>query len=195
MRFVWLPLCWMLAAASPVQAIYLSESGGVARLSGTFERGDEVTFAKFLAQPRRVPLRVLWLDSHGGALPPALAIGWLVKKARLTTAVDATRGVCDSACTMIFVAGAKRHYVNGQKVFEGMSSQSGLGFHSANMRGVGGAPSIKSDAGTALLFEYYRRIGAAAAIELSQRAAIDTVFRPNGATALRLRIATSLAPP
>ena len=184
-----------LAACAPARAIYLSESNGAAWLSGPFEKGDDIAFAKFLAAPRPAPLRVLWLNSQGGALAPSAAIGRMVRRAGLTTAVDAQGALCDSACTMIFVAGRHRHYVNGQTVFEGLSSQSGLGFHGANLRGNAAAPTIRSEEGTRLLYNYYRAYGVPGAIGLASRAALNTVLRPNGATALRLGIATSLSPP
>ena len=184
-----------LAAAAPAKAISLSEANGEARLVGTFDKDDEKLFAAFLAKPRAAPLRVLWLDSRGGAILPAIAIGLMARKARLTTAMRADAATCDSACTLVFAGGVRRHYVNGGSVFEGLSSLSGLGFHGANIRGDAVRPTIASDRGTQLMNAYYKLMGMPGAGELASRAAINTVFRPSGATALRLRIATGLGEP
>lgn len=180
---------------APAQAIYLSESGGVARLSGTFEKDDEKIFAQFLAQKRATPLHTLWLESRGGAVYPAMSIGQLVRKAHLATAMRADAASCDSSCTLVFVSGVRRHYVNGNSVFEGTSSLSGLGFHSANVRGDAVRPATKSHEATAEMGKFYRNMGVSGASDLMDRASITTVYRPSGATALKSRIATSLAAP
>jgi hypothetical protein len=188
-------LASVAAHHAPAHAIYLTESNGAAYLSGAFDRGDEVVFAKFLAQPRARPIRTIWLDSRGGTLVSAMIIGMMARRARLTTAMRADSGVCDSACTLVFAGGVRRHYVNGNSVFEGLSSQSGLGFHGANIRGNAAQAPIKSNTGTALMNRYYATMGMPAVANLIAQSAINTVYRPSGATALRLRIATSLAEP
>lgn len=195
MRFLFALLAFCLSAAAPASAIYLSESNGAIRLVGTFEKGDEKVFAEFLARPRAAPLRVLWLASPGGDIIPAVGIGAMVRRSRLVTAMRADSSACDSACTLVFVAGVRRHYVNGQSVFEGLSSQAGLGFHGASIRGDAVRPTMKSDRGLKVLRGWYKSMGVPGANALVDRAAINTVFRPSGATALRLRIATSLAEP
>ncbi len=194
-RFAIIFLAACPAGTAPAGAILLSETNGEARLAGTFDKDDEKVFAEFLARPRAAPLRVLWLDSRGGAILPAIAIGLMTRKARLTTATRADAATCDSACTLVFAAGVRRHYVNGASVFEGLSSLSGLGFHGANIRGDAVRPTLASDKGTRLMNAYYKLMGMPGAGELAARAAINTVFRPSGATALRLRIATGLGEP
>ena len=184
-----------LAFAAPARAIWLSESIGVAKLAGPFDAGDEKIFAAFLEKPRPTPLRVLWLDSRGGVLEAGVKIAALVRKARLTTAVRADAATCDSACTLVFIAGARRHYVNGQTVPEGLSAWTGLGFHGVSLRGDAARPTIKYEGGEQLLAKHYRELGVPGAADLVARAAINTVWRPSGATALRLRIATSLSEP
>ena len=124
-----------VGVSTPASAIWLSESGQTAWLTGSFENGDDAKFQAFLAQPRAQPIRVLYLSSHGGRITPAFAIGRMVRKAGITTAIQADSAVCSSACTFVFAGGVRRHNVNGNSVFEGMTSLSGLGFHPAHRPG------------------------------------------------------------
>lgn len=182
------------AAASPVaQAAWLSADGPVATLRGAIEMGDADAFKTLLrAHPG---IRLLRLDSLGGSVQGAIALGEVVRGARLTTVVDAARDICDSACTMIFAAGVRRHFLNADATQEGFTGHSGLGYHRSYDRGTRVEPSKLSARGERLMHDYYRRMGAAAATTLALRGSISTLWRPNGQTALRLGLATSLAPP
>jgi hypothetical protein len=181
--------------AQPAHAIWLSESGQTAWLTGSFENGDDEKFRAFLAQPRAQPIRVLYLSSHGGKITPAFAIGRMVRKAGITTAIQADSAVCSSACTFVFAGGVRRHNVNGNSVFEGMTSMSGLGFHPAHRPGDRVQSSTMSDTGTDRIRAFYTEMGMPRASELMEKAAINTLYRPGGQTSLNLRIATSLAAP
>lgn len=183
------------AAPGPARAMFLSESDGVARLSGSMEEGAAEKFRAFLAQKRDRPIRVLWLYSPGGIVEEAVKIGEAVRAAGLTTAVDGGSAYCDSACTMVFVAGLRRHYVNADRVEEGLAGLSGLGFHLSRMRGDARTPPMKSEKGSERMRAYYARMGVPAAYELCARAAINTLYRPGGRTALATKVATSLAAP
>ena len=186
----------VLLMANAAQAIVLIDRGnGVAELRGRFDTGDEKLFAQFLAQPRAQKIRVLWLHSPGGILSSGLAIGQIVRRSGIATAVDGNAAYCDSACTLVFVAGRQRHYVNAQDIMEGQASLTGLGFHGSFTRGNAINPAMRSDEGTRQMIAYYRAMGSPGAVELMRRAAISTLYRPNGATALKLRIATSLRGP
>lgn len=196
MRAAFLALMLAGVLSTPAKAlIFLSERDGVATLSGIFETGDEKTFAAFLAQPRATRLRVLYLDSFGGSIAAGVQIGRMVRKAGLVTAVDAAAARCDSACTLIFAGGVRRHYVGGAGVFEGFSARSGLGFHPAHMRDPAWTRAEYSERGTAIMAAHYRAMGAPRTMELMTQAGFTTMFRPNGATALRVGIATSLEAP
>ena len=194
-RVLLLAAAALLGLAAPARALQMTESGGVATLSGVFEVGDEVRFQSFLQQPRPAPVRVVFLNSPGGNLKAGLDIGRMVRRAGLVTAVHADRSVCDSACTLAFAGGVRRHYVNGGRVFEGMSSMMGLGFHPAWRRGTVVSPSLKSDEGTGRVRAFYAEMGMPRAAELMDRAAINSMYRPSGQTSLQLGIATSLSPP
>jgi hypothetical protein len=188
--------CLLLAAAAStpaMAAITLSEEGTTARLSGTIESSDDAVFQAFLNRPRAKPLRTIILSSPGGSLTAGMVIGLLVRNNNMATVVDANKSACSSACTFVFAGGVRRHYVNGDNVFEGNTSLVGLGFHPARERFA--ETATYSARGVEQMRKYYARMGMPGASELMDRAAINTMFRPNGQTALRLRIATTLQPP
>ncbi|MDR6870862.1 hypothetical protein J2Y55_001870 [Bosea sp. BE125] len=188
-------LAGFFVLTSPARAIWLSESGSVATLSGPFATGDETIFKAFLDKPRSQPIRVLYLSSAGGKINPAMAIGRMVRNAGITTVVDADSASCASACTYVFVAGVRRHYVNGGNVTEGMNARNGLGFHPVHRDGGRNEGKTFSDKGSERVRAYYAQMGTPRAAELMDKAAFDTFYRPNGQTALTLRIATSLSAP
>lgn len=188
-------LAALLLAAPAAHAIYLAEDGQKARLYGPFELNDEKIFAAFLAKPRPAPLRVLYLESFGGSILSAVQIGRMVRKAGLATAVYADSKICDSACTLVFAAGVRRHYIHGETVFEGIGARSGLGYHPAYLRGDRVHFSIKSDTFVKVMNDFYAEMGAPRAAELVAKAGINSIYRPSGKTSLELRLATSLAEP
>ena len=187
--------CCGILAPAPASAIYLSEAGGNATLYGPFDADDAQIFAAFLAKARPRPIKVLYLESPGGSITAGVSIGRMVRKAGLTTAVKADSQICDSACTLVFAAGVKRHYVHGDSVYEGLSSRSGLGYHPAYLRGDRVHFSIKSDEYVALMNTYYAEMGAPRTAELMAMAGINSIYRPSGQTSLDLHIATSLIAP
>lgn len=181
--------------AGQAQAIHLSESGSIAHLQGGFEAGDDKVFEEFLKRPRAQKISVLYLYSYGGQIGPAAKIAEMVRKAGIVTAVRANNDVCDSACTLVFAGGVRRHYVDGHHVVEGLSSRTGLGFHPARKIVNAAEGSHLSEGGSNRLLQVYARMGCPRAAELVRQAAINTVYRPSGATALKLKIATSLSAP
>jgi hypothetical protein len=182
--------------AFPASAVWLSENGATATLTGSIETGDDAIFRAFLDRPRAQPIRVIYLSSHGGKLTPAIEIARVIRKAGITTAVQADSSVCSSACTVIFAGGIRRHNINGNSVFEGMTSLTGLGFHPSHRAG-GSRVSLStlSEGGTERMRKFYAEMGMPRATELMEKAAINTLYRPGGQTSLTLRIATSLAAP
>jgi hypothetical protein len=186
-------LVWLVPR--PAQAIFLSEEGQTAYLSGPIEPGDAAVFAAFLSRPRPTKITVLYLSSFGGSLEAGLAIGRMVRRAGLTTAVNADQTECDSACTFIFAGGVRRHYVNGDKVFAGFTGMSGLGYHPVTRRGNRTTPNMKAFDATDLARRFFIEMGQPGAAALADRAGINSVYRPSGAMALQLHIATSLASP
>ena len=185
-----------MATAYPAQAsAWLSESGSKAWISGMIGPDDDKKFEEFLKKPRAQKLKTIYLSSPGGYLRPAVAIGTMIRKAGLATAVEADKVLCDSACNVIFAGGVKRYYVRGDSVTEGFSAMTGLGYHpSSNMRDLRSYATY-SDKGTDAMLKYYQAMGQPRAGELARKASFNTIFRPNGKTALQMNIATSLAEP
>lgn len=183
------------ASAAPLCAMSLSDEGGAATLSGRIDVGDDEVFKAFLAQRRATPIKVLHLSSRGGLISASFSIARQIRAAHIATSVDATSVVCDSSCTLVFAGGVQRYYTHGEQIFEGFTSMTGLGFHTAHVKGNGFDKSSKSEAGTEWMRAFYREMGQPRAAELMDQAAFNTVFRPNGKTALALRIATSLGDP
>ena len=176
-------------------AISLSENGPVATLYGKIEPGDDDVFREFLGRPRPEPLKVVYLNSRGGLVSAGISIAKQIRDAKLSTAVDALSVTCDSACTLVFAGGVQRYYVGGDKVFEGFSFMSGLGFHTAHYKGDGTTRNSKSDIGTENMRQLFREMGQPGAIDLMDQAAFNSLYRPCGQTALNLHIATSLSAP
>lgn len=189
-------LAAVLALNPPAQAtLYITERDGAAYLSGLFEKADVESFAAFLADAGKRGIRVIYLDSLGGEVVAGIAMGKLIRKAGLATAVDAGRARCDSACTLIFAGGVRRHYIGGGDVYEGFSGRGGLGYHPAHSRDGSWTRAEASAKGTAMMAAHYRAMGQPGATEMMRRAGFSSTYRPSGATALALRIATTLDAP
>lgn len=185
----------VLGFGGPASAIWLSETGSVATLTGPFVMGDDAVFKAFLEKPRPQPLKILYLSSGGGKVGPAVAIGRMVRRAGLATVVDADAAACSSACTLVFVAGVRRHYVNGDHVAEGMSARNALGFHPAHRAGGRRDGNTHSEKASERIRRYFAEMGTPRAAELMDKAAFNSFYRPNGQIALALHIATSLSAP
>lgn len=178
---------------APADAAWLSADGPLATLRGDIEAGDASGLRALLAAHPEI--RVLALDSPGGGVRAGMALGDLVRSARLATVVDADRASCDSACTLVFAAGVSRHYLNAERLRAGTSGLYGLGYHRARAVGSRVEPPKLSMEGEALAARYYRRMGSPGAVAMMARGTITSLYRPDAQTALRLGLATSLSPP
>ena len=94
----------------------LSAAGDTMTVTGNLVEGSSQHFGSALE--KAPALRKIVLTSDGGRIFEAEAMGALVKKRGLDTHVE---GSCQSACTVVFLAGLKRTVGAG----------SALGFHSA----------------------------------------------------------------
>jgi hypothetical protein len=100
------------AAAAAQVAIEPSDATGSRFkivISGPINVATLVDFSRALVDPRIAKTRApsVELDSPGGSIPAAMAIGGFVRSGGLRTAV-AWRRTCDSACALILVAGIER---------------------------------------------------------------------------------------
>lgn len=178
-----------LSMPSAVRGAEITRAGASVLVRGRIEAGDDLKFATVAPQGS---YRAVELSSVGGDLSVAGPIGRNIKATGAITVYDASRGPCSSACTVLFVAGARRHYVNSQSIREGIGGQGkrGLGFHQARAYEPGNAGRSMANM-TALYYE----MGSPAAADLSTKSPNRTAYYISGTTAMSTGIATSLDRP
>ncbi|MHB2167502.1 hypothetical protein [Alsobacter sp. R-9] len=128
--------------------------------------------------------RVALLSSAAGLCPWA-------------TLVDARSSWCASACTAIFAAGVRRHYVGTQGLVDGTveaKTARGLAYHEGgNPQSL--QPLKYSGNATAAMIDLYYEFGSREAASLATLAMPNRLYVISGATALAKGIATGLGPP
>ncbi|WDR01683.1 hypothetical protein PSQ19_13120 [Devosia algicola] len=82
------------------------EPGGILRLTGTIEPGSDTRFAKEIAA-RGEYVETVSLDSPGGSVMDALAIGALIRDKGFATEV-AAGALCASSCPLVLAGGVER---------------------------------------------------------------------------------------
>jgi hypothetical protein len=118
-------------------AIELS-TGGELRLTGTFDPGSAERFAAEIAT-RGEYVETVVLESPGGSVTDALAIGALIHERGFATRVDAGR-LCASSCPIVFASGAER--IAGP--------DAAIGVHQVYASAVAGDPRAVPQAGEAM---------------------------------------------
>ena len=93
-------------------------------VTGEIQLGDDAAFRDITG---RFPDAVVFLESPGGTVIPALEIGRLVRERGYRTVVI-EGGTCASSCALIWLAGAPRHLAPGARV----------GFHASSTQGEDG---------------------------------------------------------
>lgn len=138
-----------LALSSPAVAAEFSEGparDGVAvvQMRGAIERGDYERFDR--AVGGRTAL-ILDMESPGGVVVEAVHIARRVRAGRFETSVR--RGLCASACAMIWVAGERKNFGAGARI----------GFHGPYQSRLGpnGVREVRSDAFGQEQFTLYMR--------------------------------------
>jgi hypothetical protein len=94
--------------------------------SGNVETDDAFRFQSYLSKLPQKPLTSLYLDSTGGSIQGAMAVGRIVHEAKIRTFLTGPSAKCNSACTNIFLAGRDRE---SGKPYRVKGSANGLGFH------------------------------------------------------------------
>jgi hypothetical protein len=189
----------LVLAAAPAAALDISSRGADIFLTGPIALGSHAKFERFLLENSGKTFRTVHLNSAGGWSGDMREIARDIRRRGLGTAVDGSRAVCASACTVLFAAGVQRHYYNAAGVPEGVriaDMSPGLGFHGANNAAstilmAGQSPG----AGMQGIINMYYELGASAAADLATKAAPSQLYKINGRTALSLGIATSLNRP
>ena len=184
-------VCAALLCAPAAQAMDMSVRGSTAFLSGEIKPGDEF---KLRALLRGNKISVIELSSPGGFIDPAREMARDIRKAGLTTYVNAAKERCSSACTGLFVAGVRRHFVNSEGKDRLDGRPAGLGFHAGNGFNASGRRA-QSGPATADMIDLYYEMGAPAAADFAQNAPSNGMFYISGATATAKGIATSLSAP
>ena len=87
---------------------------------------DAFRFQTYLSKLAHKPLTSLYLDSTGGSIQGAMALGRVVNEARIRTFVTGPSARCNSACTNIFLAGRDRETGKPYRV-KGTANK--IGFH------------------------------------------------------------------
>lgn len=82
------------------------EGGGVLSMTGTIDPGSAERFAAEI-EARGEYVKTVLLDSPGGSVADALAMGKLIHEKGLDTSVPSGR-LCASSCPIIFASGAER---------------------------------------------------------------------------------------
>jgi hypothetical protein len=186
-------------AAARAHALDISARGPDIFLTGGIELGDHAKFERFLAENRGKTFRTVHLNSPGGWSGDMREIARDIRRRGLNTAVDGSRAVCASACTVLFAAGVQRHYFNADRVPEGVRKADrspGLGYHGANNSASTILMARQSPgAGMQGIINMYYELGSPAAAGLANKAEPSQLYRINGRTALSMGIATSVSRP
>lgn len=130
--------------AAEIRSVTVPSGGTGLVLAGIIAPGDDAKLSAALAgtpRPRR-----LSLESLGGNVQAALALGETVRREGLATTVPA-RGVCASACGLVWLAGTPR----------AMGPDAHVGLHAAYLRRNG--VSVETGAANALIGAYLGRLG------------------------------------
>jgi len=137
-------------AAAAVEHMTLDRGADAIFITGDILNGDDERFGDL---SQRYPNAVVYLQSAGGALVPAIEIGKLVHARHHATAV-LDGSTCTSACALIWIAGAPRY----------LGAEGHLGFH-ASYSDEGGR-LVETGVGNAMVGHYM------AQLDLSEDAAV-----------------------
>jgi hypothetical protein len=193
--------CFALAAAalglaaSPARALEFALRGNAVVISGPVKLGDNAKFDEFMAQPAAAGVRIFHVNSPGGTIGVALHIARQIRRRGGATVADG-RGVCESACTVLFAGGSTRHYINAGGLQDRLGgAKGGLGFHEGNNANADGRGRQYSGGATAAMINAYYELGAGGAAQFATKAGHNGMYRISGPTALSSGVATSLSPP
>ena len=113
------------------------------RIKGALNLGDEEKFRALALTSKKA---IVYLDSPGGYVQPAIEIGMTIRLKGFETAVENAQ--CVSACALIWLAGEPRM----------MSNFSSIGFHAPYVNGKDGKRTSGASQG-ALICSYLTRLG------------------------------------
>lgn len=193
-------IAWLASAAVALTlccggaaALDIARNGATLHLSGRIVSGDDLRFRDALAQGAP---KLVTLDSRGGYIDAAYGIAREIRKLGAATMIDASRARCTSACTLIFAGGRARHYVNAERIADGLQrgDAKGLGYHEGNAWAASGRREQSGRASAKMIGGYYE-FGSSSAASFVTKAGFREMYFVSGATALSSGLATSLARP
>ena len=186
-----------LAGVVPAWSVEITRRGDAVLLSGVIRAGDEAVLREWLEGDSPAGARVVWLASPGGSVGAAREMARLLRREGWTTVVDAARMRCMSACTILFSAGVKRHYLGTGRLRSGVlgpQESRGLGYHQGT-EDLASQPAGFSGMATVAVIGAFYELGTPAAASLPDLAPPDRLYVLSGEEALARGIATSLAAP
>lgn len=127
-------LTWLGAVACASAALAMdfsrnpaeAENENAILAKGDIEPNDAFRFQTYLSKLPKKPVTSLYLDSTGGSVQGAIALGRVVNEAKIRTYVTGPSARCNSACTNIFLAGRDRETGKPYRV---KGSANTIGFH------------------------------------------------------------------
>jgi ATP-dependent protease ClpP protease subunit len=135
--------CRSAIAADITRERGVSSQPDVIRINGQINLGDEDRFRVLALESKNA---IVYLESPGGRVQPALEIGTIIRLKGFETAVE--DGQCSSACAFIWLAGEPRM----------MSNFSSIGFHAPYVTGKDGTRTSSAAQG-ARIASYLSRLG------------------------------------
>ena len=149
-------------------------------IQGTFVEGDDLKFQRLALKSRNA---IVYLDSKGGRLDPALEIGNMIRLRGYATAVqDAT---CTSSCAMVWMAGQPRV----------MNNFTSIGFHVPYVNEKNGK-RVSTPLDGALAAVYLTSLGfSKRVVTYVVTASADDIHWLNAITARKLGIAMTFTTP
>jgi hypothetical protein len=188
---IWVGAAALALFATQALASQMVVVGHGIAIGGALHPGDEYTFHDLLAAQPPGKIAVVFLASGGGSVLAAHEIGLQIRAAGLSTVVDAARFPCASACTAIFLAGAKRYYLHSPAVSGVVTAKQyhGLGFHQGSVH-----PGPAGANGTAAMISICYEFGVPKAADLMDKAPMEEIYQLSGRDALALGVATALTP-
>lgn len=110
-----------MALATQALAMHMQVAGDQIILSGAVNPSDDSRLSDLLDEQRGRITTIILRDSPGGDAAAGYAIGDLIRKRGLRTAVS---GYCRSSCSRMFLGGVERQFTDDQPV-----GKTHVGFH------------------------------------------------------------------
>lgn len=130
--------------AADIDRIRIGDLGlDMITIKGSIVRGDGAVFFRVASDSHKA---IVLLNSEGGVVVDALAIGREIRRRNFATSV-APKNLCASACALIWLAGARRYVEDG----------SAIGFHASYIEKDG--VMLESGVANALVGAYVSRLG------------------------------------